>query len=461
MRQLRQSKRRGWGFSLLIAVLLIAAGCLAFPLFFDFEMNGQAPGAETSGKAHQAEGPVLLNIVCAGDVMVHHPQLAAQYDKNTGSYNFDNNFQYVKPYLEQADLALCNVETTFGGGPNSGYPLFSAPDTLANALKNAGFDLAFTSNNHMMDTGFAGMQRTLSVLRGAGLQTAGSHLEGEKPYTIVTVKGVKVGVVAYTYETGSGDSSQKFLNGKVVPVQAAGLINSFNYHRLSDGMASVKRDIDDARKDGAQVIICYYHWGEEYQRSPNEWQREMARQTAELGADAIFASHPHVLQPIEILSVPTAPAGEDSPLADGNQTAAENSSAEKSQAAKGKADSGGEQTGADTRQVPVFYSLGNFLSNQRQETMKNRYTEQGAIAQVQLRVWKDTDRVQLVSTDVIPTWLDKYGPKSKPIYAIVPLDGQMAENPALQASGHLKRAQQALQDVTALLGTEFVKTAAQ
>lgn len=422
---MRRSRRRGWGFSALIAVLVIAAGCLAFPLFFNFETDRQAPGTETSGKASQAEEPILLNLACTGDVMVHHPQLAAQYDKATNSYDFNNNFQYVKPYLEQADLALCNVETTFGGGHNSGYPLFSAPDTLANALKNAGFDLAFTSNNHMLDTGFAGMERTLSVLRGAGLQTAGSHLEGEKPYTIVTVKGVKVGVVAYTYETGNGDGSQKYLNGKAVPAQAAGLINSFNYHKLSDGMASVQKDIDDAKKDGAQVIICYYHWGEEYQRSPNDWQREIARQTADMGADVIFASHPHVIQPIEILNVSTTSGA------------------------------------VETRQVPVFYSMGNFLSNQRQETMKNRYTEQGMIAQVQLRVWPDSHRVQLVSTNVIPTWLDKYGPKSKPIYAIVPLDGQMDENPALKASGHLKRAVQALQDEKELLGTEYVKTDSQ
>lgn len=418
---MKRSKHRSWGFSVLIAVLLIAAGCLAFPLFFDFAANGQKPDTKTPEKVNQVEEPIVLNLACVGDVMVHHPQLAAQYDKASGSYNFDNNFQYVKPYIEQADLALCNVETTFGGGANSGYPMFSAPDTLANALKNAGFDLAFTSNNHMMDTGLAGVKRTLSVLREAGLQTAGSQLDGEKSYTIVTVKGVKVGVVAYTYETGGSDSNQKFLNGNPVPQQAAGLINSFNYHKLSDGMASVKKDMDDARKDGAQVIICYYHWGEEYQRSPNEWQREMARQTADMGADVIFASHPHVLQGIEILSAPSASGGE-------------------------------------TRQVPVFYCMGNFLSNQRQETMKNRYTEQGMIAQVQLRIWKGQNRVQLVSADAIPTWLDKYGSKSKPTYAIIPLDGKMDENPALKASGHLARAQQALQDVKELLGTEFVKT---
>lgn len=365
----------------------------------------------------EEEQPVSLRISAVGDVMVHKPQIPAQYNSSKGTYNFDNNFQYVKKYIEKADLALCNLETTFAGGTYSGYPVFNAPESLSNALKNAGFDVALTSNNHIMDMGLSGMKRTLKVAREAGLETAGTHLEGEKDYTIVDVKGIKIGIVAYFYETPSVDAVPT-INGNHISKDAWPLLNTFNYKNLDGDLQKVDKSIQSARADGAELVICYFHWGEEYQRTPNEYQQYIAKEAAKFGADMIFASHPHVLQGMEILAGNTA-----------------------------------------GKQVPVFYSMGNFLSNQRMETLDNRYTEQGIIAEVNLEYMKSTKKVLSIKVDAVPTWVDKYQRGSKDIYTIVPLDNTLQQNPSIAESGHRTRAEQALSDIKELLGEQYIRTA--
>ncbi|MDD3168504.1 MAG: CapA family protein, partial [Eubacteriales bacterium] len=349
-------------------------------------------------------------------VMVHKPQIPAQYDSETETYNFDNNFEYVKKYLERADLALCNLETTFAGGNYTGYPVFNAPESLADALKKAGVDVALTANNHIMDMGLSGMKRTLEIARGAGLETAGTRLENEEEYNILEVKNVRIGIVAYLYETPKIDTSPT-INGNEVSTEAWSLLNTFNYNTLDEDLLKIRQSIQNARADGAEIVVCYFHWGEEYQRSPNEYQQYMAREAAAYGADVIFASHPHVIQGMEMLT--------------------------------------NETTG---RTVPVFYSMGNFISNQRTETLDNRYTEQGIIAQVELEYMKSTGEMLSVAMNVVPVWVDKYKKGGKDIYTIVPLDDTLPQNPSIIESGHLSRAEQALTDIRDLLGAEYVKT---
>lgn len=392
-----------------VLVLILAIAMVAPPLMgsssYDIEPN---PIPTDPPKVE--EEAIELTIAAVGDVMVHKPQLAAQYDKDTGTYSFANNFEYIKKYITAADLALCNLETTFAGGTYSGYPVFNAPDSLAEALKDAGFDVALTANNHIMDKGLDGMKRTLEITRQAGLKTAGSQLEGEKNYAMVEVKDVKIGIVAYGYETSKVDG-RTTINGNYVPEEALPLLNTFNYTTLDEDLKQVGESIQSARADGAELVVCYYHWGEEYQRSPNDYQVYIARQTASFGADIIFASHPHVLQGMEILT--------------------------------------DEHSG---KEVPVFYSMGNFISNQRAETLNNRYTEQGMIAQVNIEYMKSSKEILSLDMSVVPTWVDKYQEGGKDVYSIIPLDGNLEQNPTLAASGHLHRAQQALEEIKSHLG---------
>lgn len=390
---------------------MLALVILGLAILLAWEKSSQTVPASTAPIAETAAPKETdLSILCVGDVMSHSPQTTAQYDSSKGKYNYNNNFQYIKPYVESADLALCNVETTFAGKPYTGFPNFSSPDALASALKKTGFDVGITANNHMADKGLDGILRTQEVLKKKGLSTVGSvEKETQERFLIKEVKGIKVGIVAYTYETGSGQGSVS-INGSTVSDEVAAHINSFNFNTLEEDLSKIKEAIQDARKAGAQIIIAYYHWGEEYQKEANQLQKKLAQKTANLGADMIFASHPHVLQEADFLTV----------------------------------------KGSD-KKVPVFYSMGNFISNQRTETLGNRYTEEGLMAKVDL-TYSPEDGIKSISMDGIPTWVDKYYSGGKQVYEIIPLDKEMDKNKALEVSGHLSRAQQALEDANEILG---------
>ncbi|MCR5481863.1 MAG: CapA family protein [Clostridia bacterium] len=413
---MRSDKRNSGRFSKIILILAIIAvvtvGAINIaPLLFGEPAISPDDRAAEQAK-EEPEVPVDLSIVCAGDVMAHLTQVNSQYDSSIGDYNFDNNFQFVKKYIEPADLAICNIETTFGGEPYAGYPAFSAPDALARSVAAAGFDVASTANNHMLDRGTAGLYRTIQVLQANNLKTTGSiENPGDRRYALTEVKGIRIAVIGYTYENSPNETDVS-INGNVISKDTASHINSFNYKKLDAELAKISDVVSAAKDEGAQIVIMFYHWGEEYQTAPNEWQRYIAEQTAKtMPVDIIFASHPHVLQSMEWI--------ED------------------------------ETTG---KRVPVYYSLGNFISNQRNETLGNRRTEEGAIAMVNLSIMKSTGEITKIDMGVQPTWVERYGPKGAYKYGIIPLDSEMAGNPYLQASGHLSRAQTALEEANGILG---------
>ena len=441
---------------IVLPLMILAAGALAIPLFVHSErgITGGGPGALPSEP--EPLPPIELSFTCVGDIMAHSTQLTAQYDSGTDTYDFTNNYIYVKDYISQADLALCNVETTFAGGKPTGYPAFNSPDSMATAMKDAGFDVALTSNNHMLDRGFNGMQRTLDVLREAGMITVGSRKDGEKRYAVTEVKGVKVGVVAYTYET-TGVNGQRTMNGSAMSNESKALINSFAYPKLDEDLAYLKQDMDDARAEGAQIVIVYLHWGEEYQRSPNDWQQSIAARVAGYGADIIFASHTHVPQPVEYLYVTAdGTVSHEPPEAQTDDAIAEEGDAAADDAVAEEGDTEADDAVAAVRKVPVFYSMGNFISNQRAETLDNRYTEQGMLANVAVTWDQETESISRISMDVLPTWVDRFKADGKQNYYIIPLDNALNSNETLARSGHLSRAKQALEDVRRLIGDEFM-----
>lgn len=395
---------------------------IAVPLFFNADNATTDWGVNPSGTdSAQQEEPISLTISCVGDMMVHSPQIPAQHDSGTDTYDFTNNFQYVEPYISRADLALCNMETTFAGKERgySGYPAFNSPESLATGVRQAGWDVAITANNHNFDTGAMGVDKTLTTLRNAGLMTTGTQLQGEKPYTMVNVKGVNIAIIAYTYETPNSDGSVR-INSVPIPTELEPQINSFDYATLDTDLAEVSGLIDQARSENADIVVCYFHWGTEYSQVENEYQTRMANEVAAMGADMIFASHPHVLQPMEMIKVT-----------------------------------------ATGKEVPVFYSMGNFISNQRTETLdNNRYTEQGMIAEVTFEYMQSTGELLHIEMGAIPLWVEKYKDKDqggKDVYMVIPLDSKLEENPDIQKSGHLPRAKQALSDIKERLGEAYVK----
>ncbi len=385
-----------------------------------------------------------LDLRCVGDVMTHMPQVNAAL-QDDGSYDFADNYKYVRRYLEEATLAVVNVETTMpGDGHYSGYPVFDAPDVLAQNLKTVGFDVAATSNNHMLDTGLKGALRTAQLLAENGLAVVGTRQTAEDARSIVvqaSPEGVMIGVVAYTYETPLVNG-RRTLNGSYMPSGAPDHINSF---RTSNGVVidedkeAIASEIAWCRAHGAELVICYFHWGNEYQRKPAQQQTDLARFAAENGADVIFASHPHILQGIEEFVFENEERPAPHPGFEG-------------------------LTGVPQRKVPVFYSMGNFVSNQRSETLASTYgadtarrTEEGMIACVDLDWSAATGEILGQKTSCIPTWVEKYVRNGKTVYYIIPLVQDWESNTELLASGHLDRARKALAEAEEIVGGEYIR----
>jgi len=407
-------KKRFYIIIICLVLLVVACGIFLISLIGDSKI----PIAQVKSD------PIKITITCAGDIVLHDPNIASAYDKKTDTYNFDSNFTYINPYIKKADLAMCTIETTFPGKPYTGYPAFRGPDALATSLKTAGFDMVMTSSNHAYDSGIKGIKKTVEVLRSNDLIAAGTRLTSEEPrYAMAKVKGVKIAMIAYTYETGPADDTTTYLNANPLTAEAASLVNSFNYGRLDQDVAEMKQIADEARAAGAEIILVYFHWGEEYHLTPNEYQQALAQKVADaVGADIIFASHPHVPQPPAVITVMKK-----------------------------------QEDGTTTeKKVPVFYALGNFLSNQRRELIPSggRYVEEGYLAQTTVTFDPNKKQVKFVKWTAMPYWVDKYSASGKFNYAIVPLDKNYKTNEALIKSGHLSKAEQASKDLNEILGTQ-------
>ena len=187
--------------------------------------------------------------------MYHSTQLvaAAQGD---GSYVFEDVYQYVKPYVQQADLSIMNLETTFGESPYTGYPSFSTPDNLAETLRDVGFDVAATANNHVNDRGIMGMDRTLRILRQQHFVTTGSRDDlSRQRWAARLVKGVWVGTLAYTYQTPSLPGRVS-INGSFVSQETADRINSFGYENMDAEVAKINEQV---------------HWTRTHRWVPPDW----------------------------------------------------------------------------------------------------------------------------------------------------------------------------------------------
>jgi poly-gamma-glutamate capsule biosynthesis protein CapA/YwtB (metallophosphatase superfamily) len=308
--------------------------------------------------AGQPGDTARLSLVFAGDLMGHQEQIAGAWDSATGSYNYEPTFRYIKPFLEQADIAVVNLEVTLAGPPYKGYPQFSSPDALALAARDAGFDVFIQANNHALDRGQKGFKRTLYVLDSLKIAHTGTFadsLDRNQNYPLLLErKGIRIALLNYTYGT----------NGITIP-------KPFIINRIDT--TQIRQDLAKARLAGPDFIIVTIHWGEEYQRTENRAQQHLAAFILNHGADAIIGSHPHVIQPVRWY------------------------------------------TGADsTQQKVVVYSQGNFVSNQRA-----RYKDGGII--VELNLVKAAGKTNLEEFSYLPTWVYREDLPIKSIFYIVPV----------------------------------------
>lgn len=226
-------------------------------------------------------------LAVVGDIMVHDYQYQEAYNPSTGTYDFMHNFQDVKKYFDGYDLVLGNLESTFGGTGRSysSYPCFNTPDAFLDAVKDAGFDILTTANNHCMDTGKAGLIRTLDKLDEAGIAHMGTYRSAEDRDKILyqNVNGINFAFLSYTYGT----------NGIAVP--DAYLVNLIDEDQM---VADIKK-----ARERADVVVVMPHMGNEYETFPKEVFQKWADLMFLSGADIILASHPHVLQRMEYRKV--------------------------------------------------------------------------------------------------------------------------------------------------------------
>lgn len=318
---------------------------------------------ETQQESEVDPLPAEALFMAVGDVMMHMPQLPAYYDKASGSYDFSPYFEKVAPILSRGDWTLANLETPLSDdGKYSGFPLFNAPHELAKALKESGFSIVTFANNHTLDKGEQGVLRTLEALKQQDLITKGSAASAEEAaeQTIIEKNGIKLGLLAYTYGT----------NGIPVPTGKPYLVSLMNEEQMIT-------DINELKAAGADVVAVALHFGTEYQFMPSEEQKRIARKLAAEGADIIAGSHPHVIQPYEV--VETAEA-------DGT-----------------------------FRKSVIMYSLGNFISNQRGDTK-----DYGLIFQVKLR--KEKGKTYFTELEPIITWVHRYRETGANRYRILPVE---------------------------------------
>ena len=223
-------------------------------------------------------------IVFAGDAMQHKAQIDAA-KKSDDIYTYDECFEAIAQYVQNADYAVVNLETPLGGTPYSGYPMFCSPDSYSLALKNAGFDLLLTANNHSLDKRDKGAKRTLDILDKQDIDHIGTYRnEVERNNVLPFIKninGYKIAFLNYTYGT----------NG--IAIQKDIIVDYID-------KLKIKKDVENARNSGAEIIAVAIHWGTEYILLPNATQKALADYLTNLGVDLIIGGHPHVIQPMEI-----------------------------------------------------------------------------------------------------------------------------------------------------------------
>lgn len=302
-----------------------------------------------------------LELVFVGDLMCHTPQI--EYAKlNDGKYDFSPPFEYIKEIISSADFAIGNLETVLGGKEIgfSGYPFFNSPDDYALALREAGFDILITANNHSYDKGESALKRTARFLDSIGISYIGTFLlpRDFDSIRIFNKNGISFSLSAFTY-------GLNYINA--LPEDKRYQVNFIS-------KKNIEKRLRQAKLKNCDINIAYLHYGDEYKREPSRFQKEIAQFCAEIGYDIVIGSHPHVLQPLEI----------------------KNSDSSK------------------TGQTFVAYSLGNFISNQR-----HRFTDGGGILKILVGKNLSKDSVFIKQIDFYPTWVFKGKINNKRQYLIL------------------------------------------
>ena len=292
-------------------------------------------------------------IMANGDLL-YHDGLYMSALQADGSYDFTENFTYVKPWLKQADLVLGDFEGTINPDyPLSGYPLFNAPQSVTAAISDAGYDVMDLAHNHILDSGLEGAFTTADAFKEVGIDPVGVYenpVRDKAPLFIKNVNGIKVAILSYAY----------------------------GFNGLESNLTE-KAEIQRAEKE-ADITVIMPQMGVEYRLEPTDEQVKLYHKMIDWGADIIFGGHPHVVEPSEVVK-------------------------------------------KDGQQKLIIYSMGNFISNQRIETMDGvdsaAWTERGVLMDVTLE--KKNCQTTIKTAQAHPTWVNRtpkgtISPEGYPLY---------------------------------------------
>ncbi|MBR0427815.1 MAG: CapA family protein [Clostridia bacterium] len=312
---------------------------------------------------------ITFTLATTGDIMCHNTNFQDAYNSSTKSYDFSYYFTDIKQYLQEADITVGNLETTLSGAKRgySGYPTFNTPEILAKNLKDAGFNLVTTANNHCMDKGYSGIESTIDFLDKADLAHTGTFKSKKDQETILikNVKGVNIAFLSFTYGT----------NGIAIPKDKSYAVNLIDKD-------FIKSQIELAKKQNPDLICVSMHWGIEYQTKANKEQQNLADFLFNNGVDVILGNHSHVPQQMEKRTI--------------------------------KLDDGTTKDGF------VIYSLGNFMANQNKQ-----YTNDSAILKLQITKHKDDGKITIDKATYTPTYMFKNTSKSTKKFKILDINSEI------------------------------------
>ena len=350
-----------------MALTLLAEGLKGFPLTSS-STTVVSQTADFKEKTTATEQETSARIMANGDLL-YHDIIYISAKKSDGTYDFHENFEYVKPWLKQADLVIGDFEGTVNKDHYlAGYPLFNAPGEVMDAIKDAGYQVLDLAHNHILDSQIEGVVSTADAIEKAGMTPIGvyTHEPRDKaPIVIKEVNGIKVALLAYSYGFNGIEQS----------------ISQEDYDRyLSDlNEDKMKAEIERAEKE-ADITIVMPQMGVEYQIEPTEEQKKLYHKMIDWGADIIFGGHPHVVEPAETVE-------------------------------------------KDGDKKLIIYSMGNFISNQRIETMQDvenaKWTERGVLMDVTIK--KKSGKTTIETAQAHPSWVSRtpkggYSPEGYPLY---------------------------------------------
>ena len=347
-------------------------------------------------------------ILSMGDIVMHNAIREAAHDTATDTYDFKPMFSLIEPIIQDADYAMINIDGV-AIGPFKGrwysFPRFNTPVELLDNLRDVGVDMITTANNHTLDFYWDGLKKYLHLIEKAGLDQVGGARTQEERNTpfIRDINGIKVGFLSYTTMT---NAMEKDCDPAATQYGVA----------YTTG-ANYARDVQRLRDAGADFVVVYMHWGNEYERSANKYQIAIARDVAAAGADIIIGGHPHVIQEIKTVTAD---------MANGQRNT-----------------------------VLTAFSMGNILSNQPEQYRDTGYMFRFTIDEVEEGVFK------VASPEYIPTYYWTEGVELKSSFRVRIINcGEYYDNPPSEMSENkVKRMRQCWREAKQLVGSDYASIA--